>query len=236
MPQIIQETPKENKSKSLIGFGIVEFGLVGAFILILLILNYFNILSLSQIFPGQLGFLPHRPLSQSRIGKQTIISPTPKPPIKPSCPVEEKFCDSAKEMTYNGNPALSFDLPSGTEVKTVTEIHDSTSFSIRSKKYNAKGLYQSYIENDICYTLTYLFPFDVEFRKFDEVPLQEGFTVASASSKVINLEDGENIKLLLQLQKRPLETEVPDAQKCRVANLTPKDFGEYQKITKNIFK
>lgn len=39
-------------------------------------LNYFNILSLSSLYPNQLGFLPHRPLQQSQ---QNIPRPSPSP-------------------------------------------------------------------------------------------------------------------------------------------------------------
>ncbi|GEM_PF-2809070 len=75
----------------------VEFGLGGImlgavfFLLFFLILNYLNILRLSELYPNQLGFLPHRPASPaSTRGVQrgepyqavsqpikTTVSPTP---------------------------------------------------------------------------------------------------------------------------------------------------------------
>jgi hypothetical protein len=38
------------------------FGIV-LLIFLLLVLNYFNIISLSSLFPNLFGFLPHKPLS-----------------------------------------------------------------------------------------------------------------------------------------------------------------------------
>jgi hypothetical protein len=46
-------------------------GLITVFIVLLLILNYFNIISISSIYPNQLGFLPHQ---NSNL---TVICPVP---------------------------------------------------------------------------------------------------------------------------------------------------------------
>lgn len=55
-------------------------GLVMAFIVLLLVLNFFNILSLSEIYPNQFGFLPHlSKTSNTKPGNQASTKATPSP-------------------------------------------------------------------------------------------------------------------------------------------------------------
>src|SRR3989344_5808415 len=69
-------------------------------IIVLATLNYFNILSLSQIFPTQLGWLPHQPLnSESSFANK--IPPVPKPPT-----TNQQKRISANRITISGVPAL----------------------------------------------------------------------------------------------------------------------------------
>jgi len=64
------QPPQQQTNIFLIG------GLIGVLLLfLLLILNYFNILSLSRLFPNQLGFLPHREQNNRPISQPTH-SPT----------------------------------------------------------------------------------------------------------------------------------------------------------------
>lgn len=56
-------------------------GLLAIFVIILGGLNYFNILSLSQLYPNQFSSLPHQ---------------TPK--ITLACPVDKNFCSSGREI------------------------------------------------------------------------------------------------------------------------------------------
>jgi hypothetical protein len=49
-------------------------GLLAAFVILLFILNFFNLLSLSKMYPRELGFLPH--LSQASSVKPTIQTQT----------------------------------------------------------------------------------------------------------------------------------------------------------------
>ncbi|MBI2622491.1 MAG: hypothetical protein HYW64_00110, partial [Candidatus Levybacteria bacterium] len=62
MEQLPQTQPEEPKKNSLLEG--VEFGMGGivigitTFLLMLFVLNYFNIISLSLVFPKYFGFLP----------------------------------------------------------------------------------------------------------------------------------------------------------------------------------
>jgi len=65
------QTPKEKRG---ILFEIVFVAIFLA--LIFGILNYFNILKLSELFPNQLGFLPHRTYQQSQQPSNVTLSPS----------------------------------------------------------------------------------------------------------------------------------------------------------------
>ncbi len=71
---------KQNRKKK---FALLEIGLFEiSFVLIIIIvlfglLNYFNILSLSTLYPNQLGFLPHQQITGKQLPK--VLEPTPEP-------------------------------------------------------------------------------------------------------------------------------------------------------------
>ena len=59
-------------------------GLTTVFIVFLLILNFFNIISLSKMYPSQLGFLPHRTTSVNKVNnsiKESLMA-TPAPNLQ----------------------------------------------------------------------------------------------------------------------------------------------------------
>lgn len=55
-----------------LGVGGILLGL-GFFVMLFVILNYFNILSLSSLYPNQLGWLPHRPYSEKQQGSTSNL-------------------------------------------------------------------------------------------------------------------------------------------------------------------
>ena len=97
---------KQNRKKRL---AFLEVGMFEAsFVLIIIIvlfgvLNYFNILSLSSIYPNQLGFLPHRAIS-SNFNKPnaTGIIPTKNP--------QQTSGDYAKNAKNLDDPTYNSDL------------------------------------------------------------------------------------------------------------------------------
>jgi hypothetical protein len=72
------------------GFAVLEVGLFEiSFVLIIIIvlfgvLNYFNILSLSTLYPNQLGFLPHQQTANKQSPNASRSTPKPKVIPKPS--------------------------------------------------------------------------------------------------------------------------------------------------------
>lgn len=86
--------PQEKKSLKSLPFweiGLVEFGFV-AIVLILLfgILNYFNILSISELYPKYLSFLPRKNVS--------LNQSNPKIP----CPSLKEFCQKGEGVMKDG--------------------------------------------------------------------------------------------------------------------------------------
>ncbi len=71
---------KQNRKKRLafLEVGLFEISFVFIIIIVLFgILNYFNILSLSAVYPNQLGFLPHKSFDKIAVQKDVISSPLP---------------------------------------------------------------------------------------------------------------------------------------------------------------
>ncbi len=90
-------------------------GLIVGILLIFGVLNYFNILSLSRIYPNLFGSLPHKSLSTA----QTTV---PKEPVTIGCPVEENFCKNAQILYFPHTKAyqgLGWNLPKGSPIKAV---------------------------------------------------------------------------------------------------------------------
>lgn len=92
--------------------------LLAIFALILGVLNYFNILSLSSLYPNPFSSLPHRPFSAVRTNQTTVS----KEPVTIGCPVEEKFCKNAQILYRPGTKAyqgLGWNLPTGSPLISV---------------------------------------------------------------------------------------------------------------------
>ncbi len=91
-----------------------KFGVAGVALLVLGVilffgtLNYFNIISLSSLYPNQFGSLPHS-------GAQRPTASETNLPI--TCPVEKNFCNKGKDL-YEGNKFLGigYNLPIGKKI------------------------------------------------------------------------------------------------------------------------
>lgn len=87
-----------NSTKSgLLGISELILGVL----IIFFVLNYFNILSLSNIYPGIFGYLPHRTVSRSNLSQNTPNSSSNTPAITLTCPTLIHPCQG-KDMLKNG--------------------------------------------------------------------------------------------------------------------------------------
>ena len=133
-----------NRSKNKVGFEILFIGIV--IIFLTGILNYFNILPLSSLFPNYLGFLPHQQSKQESnvtIQQFNNVSPTnnvtPALRTKFSCPSVKEFCENAqaviKDQKYVG---LGYKLSSGSAIFAAFDGDLTATFSAYPIEVNAK--------------------------------------------------------------------------------------------------
>lgn len=157
-----QQLPPSNEQKPNI-LEEVEFGIggillgVGTFLLMLFVLNYFNLVSLSLVFPKYFGFLPHRqvaqrvpsdtlPASQGEALQGRLPSPTPTPilPIPLSSPLVKgvsvyyRLSGAVEEIQTQENRDLSIKLRSSDGIVYPASFLLSSTQTIVSKK--GKGL------------------------------------------------------------------------------------------------
>lgn len=156
-----------------------------------------------------------------------------------SCPLASG-CAVGVVTTYQAHPAFAIKLAEGTKIASAAAVVDSVTFVkqpfIEGK--SPRGFYQSFIKGESCYTLTYTLPASSTLAKIELLPLERGYRLATSSASLIE-EKGEGIyNFFLQLQKRPLEGSEndPDFQRCRVTNLTPAEFGQYQPLSISSFQ
>ncbi len=135
------------------------FGLIIFFVVFLLILNFFNILSLSKLYPNQFGFLPHLTQTQQTTNNNQQTNPTAIPTISDlkydglfvSCPVDKTQCQDGKSIdTYDLQTKQLF---RGIEYKTLkpdTNILAVTSGDLRMENIIQDGqkLLQIEIKNN----------------------------------------------------------------------------------------
>lgn len=216
MPNAAAGSGKPDKSRNLL----VLAAIVVVLVIILAGLNLLN------LFPQKSGK-----------GKAEKIPAPPNEAIVLQCPVETEFCRSGSAVTYNGNPALAFNLPAGTKILSAAAILDFAQFI--ESPYTGQspiGFYASHISEDQCQTLTYTVPQETVINKVDLLPLVAGVEMATASASLVKV-DGQDANLILQQQQRPVATgaDLTDYQKCAVANLDAGDFGDYQTIDDSSF-
>lgn len=236
-PQEQNLSRRERKWLNIISFaevGLLEVFFAGlALILFFGTLNYFNILPLSRTFP----LLSSLPQNQTQ-------PPSRKPKATPDylyCPFGfgNKLCKEGVSIKYKNNPAIAWKAPVGTKILSVSDAVDSSQFV--GEPYTTKsprGLYQSFISGNYCYTLTYTLPNNTILESISLLPLEPGVNLALASgNSVFTNTTGQDFSLILQMQRREIRSKTgePEFLKCATTNLKSSDFGEYQKLNINNF-
>jgi hypothetical protein len=106
-------------------------GLLVVFMALLLTLNFFNILSLSTIYPNQLGFLPHlNQPSNSSATQNKAVTPSP------SSPSVDTSIITTKDFVSNISKYKTYALP-------------APIFSTENKNWQADGVLAGYGKNSI---------------------------------------------------------------------------------------
>lgn len=206
--QIIKKSFFQTKK----GISILVVGCaVTIFIILLITLNYFQFI-----------FLPLSSLPQ----KMTL-----------NCPLLNQDCSQSQSVKLNDKPAIGYQLPPQSKVINPTKISDIRQFILPPFEKNSPiGINQSFIVGNTCYTITYTVPYDANIATVNILPLSIGAQIITLGSQVIKVED-KDLNLVLQLQKRPLESGgKTEQQKCPVYSLDSTRFGEYEQINMNLFK
>lgn len=226
-----QPNPFEQKKNALLEG--VEFGLggillgIGTFFLMLFVLNYFNIVSLSQVFPNQLSWLPHRGVPSGTPPTPIQSGPTPTPTkLSLSCPVQKEFCNTSKITKYKGDPALAYNIASGSSILNAAQIKNSDDFDIfENPVRNTKLLYASTQAGNTCYMISYIIPPDSTFNVGGSFPVSVGQDIGSVSASTLSTDEGTTANLIL-LVKRITDPQV----QCTVRGNQKRELGTYERI------
>ena len=163
--------------------------------------------------------------------------PSPIPSVNPatprlifSCPVAKNLCKEADQITYKGNSALAYLLPSGTKLLRIVPITSS-------KKID-NSLFEAFIfQNKDCYLITYTFPTASGFAKLTS-PYRRTDIIGTTATDFLNISVNNTSKkanLILQIQKFSLN-DPTDSKSCDLTQREPKDFGSYQTISTQTFE
>lgn len=125
--------------------GIFTIAFVGIILVLLfLVLNYFNVLRLSEIFPNYLGFLPHKEVSngtsqQSQQPAQSTGGLNNVSPLKISCPSVKEFCEKGQGIVKDGKYiGFGYKLASGSAIFATFDGNLTATFSAYPIEVNGK--------------------------------------------------------------------------------------------------
>lgn len=153
------------------------------------------------------------------------------------CPVSKEICRQGKATTFNGRPGLAYKLEPNAEILAVAPAFDSKDFSSDPFEKNAyRGVWQTNLLGQDCYTFTYIFPKEAALR-VARASLKGGEALAFAPPSFFKAGQ-ENVSFVLLAQKRTLESSsgAPQTGACTIGTRQPVEFGEYLKVDPSVFK
>ena len=226
--EAIEQQPIKQSSSPLknleLGLGGILLGIL-FFVIVFLVLNYFNIIILSKAIPA-LSFLPHRPIIQQT---PAITQPPTQPnnnsnieiieeKLSINCPVSKEFCSSGKITQYTGGPALTYTIASGSSVTNGTEVANENDIELfLNDLTKTKTLFVSKTIGGSCFIITYIFPNDVEIPTFQSFPLTTGQQLTTMTNSKLKTEEEPN--LILQFRKYTISPE----KSCAIKDNSYKD-------------
>ena len=178
--------PKKNKLGALafLEVGIFEIFFVGVVLILLFgTLNYFNILSLSALYP-QLGFLP-----------QNQVSPTISPLNQLSCPSLKEFCQKGEGVVKDGKYiGFGGKLASGSTIFAAFDgVLSSTTSTFPKEEDNQttqKKFITAYLDNSEL-GLRGIYYFRGSISKSEKVT--KGEQIGISNGKVITIYDNKSL-------------------------------------------
>jgi hypothetical protein len=195
-------TPLANQTKTnpLLLLAAEIAGLIAAFIVFLLFLNFFNVISLSRIYPKTFGFLPH--LSQTTNIKSTAqIQTTNTPPVKSTVPNQEKIADEIAASYPSSVPintcpvseGCKNSFPIGDQTQPLTEAFSGLGINISQNApilafFDGKISVNNLIQNGQSLTVV-----KIQNPNFENITYQFNKSSFTPSTSVGTIKQGDKI-------------------------------------------
>lgn len=209
----------ESFLKTKLGKITILIGLITISLLTFAILKYLDIISIPQ-----LNLL----LNQAQ---NTVLQPSSQK-LTLSCPVSDKDCSSGKLMSFNSNPAFAYNVATKSSILNLVDITKAENIALLDdQKHQQKYLFESFLQNNTCYVISYIFPSDTIFGNVFTFPLNKNSVLATLGTNFIEA-DNLKVNLILQIQSFPKDPK----SECSLATKTVDQYGQYQEITSNMFK
>lgn len=207
--QIIKKSFLETK----IGKALLICISITLFIIFIVGLNYFNVLSPNisgtpvkiTLVPENYGF---------KAGELTL-----------GCPVESAFCKSQKLVNLQNIDTVAYKAASNSGVINVTEITSPDNIGILTdRKAGKKYLYESIVSADgaSCYTIAYTLPQDAVFQNILDLEIINKGHLAILGSKTFQLE-GRDANVLIQIRSTPMDP----GKACSLLQKSPEFFKNF---------
>lgn len=200
--------------------GLIVTGIISVLILIVLviILNYFNILSLSKQ-AGKTNLSTIKPILNSQDFSFKIDN------LFFPCPAPKEFCESGLLSTFKGNPAISYNLDPGKIILSAVDINDDKEIELLQNDIEkTKTLLISSQSGQDCYTIFYTVPADSQFNNFDKFPIKSGQILGLMGQEKISTGSAQG-NLVVRVKKL-----FDPATDCFTKGNPKKEVGSFQKI------
>lgn len=193
-------------------------------VILVIILNYLDIVSLSQ-----LQFLPKK-FPANAVGTPIRLTLIPQASelkagdLTLNCPVESAFCKSQKLINLNKQDAIFYKAAAGSTVSASLKIPSLENIAISIENSGKKYFYESVISKDgsSCYTIAYTLPSDAVFGNILSLPFLDSLAVATLGTKILSVEGNEG-NLIIQVRNTPMDPGTP----CSLIKKNPEFFKSF---------
>lgn len=206
---------------------ITSLGGILLFVILIVGLNYFNIIS-----PVQLAFLPKKGVDFSATGTPLKITLVPENygfkagDLTLNCPVESSFCQSEKLINLDKKDTVIFKAASGSAVSSLTQIPSLENIAVSANQQTGKKyFYESIASKDgvSCFTIAYTLPQDATFTNILDInSLLKEKKVATLGSDTFQV--GQiDANVLIQIRNTPMDPGKP----CSLIKKSPEFFKAF---------
>lgn len=204
-----------NETSKTTTYGIL--GIVGMFIglaIFFVILNFFNIISLSNLYPNQFGFLPHKSFP---IPNPINYDPIPKNDLSVYCPVAAYPCGGKEIFDGKNFIGIGFKVMEGKEIYAV--ISGDAIFKDSQTATKSSILDTAIIigkDKNAGYTAIYDFLGTIPNSEFRQILTGETVGIATRGNYLKGKPDYKGINFVFRLQD----------DKGNIIKITPSDFNK----------